>query len=133
MDFPDNLSYTREHTWLRVTGNRVTIGITDYAQHEMGDVLFAELPGEGERVDQDEVFGSLESAKTVAELYAPISGEVVSVNKDLEEEPFLINEDPYGNGWLIVLGLDDPHALGDLLSATEYEEHVEELGKRKRE
>ncbi len=130
---PTDRKYAKTHEWVKIDGNTAVVGITDHAQHEMGDVLFAELPEEGERVDQDEVFGSLESAKTVAELYAPISGEVVSVNKDLEEEPFLINEDPYGNGWLIVLGLDDPHTLGDLLSATEYEEHVEELGKRKRE
>ena len=121
MEIPEDLYYTREHVWLRVTGNRGKIGITDYAQLEMGEIVFLNLPEENAPIEQDEVFGTLESSKTVADLYAPVSGEIVSVNKDLEEEPSLINDDPYGNGWLVTLEIDDPSQLEDLLEASEYE------------
>ena len=121
MEIPEDLYYTREHVWLRVTGSRGKIGITDYAQLEMGEIVFLNLPEENAPVEQDEVFGTLESSKTVADLYAPVSGEIVAVNKDLEEEPSLINDDPYGNGWLVTLEIDDPSQLEDLLEASEYE------------
>ena len=133
MEIPEDLYYTREHVWLRVTGNRGKIGITDYAQLEMGEIVFLNLPEENAPIEQDEVFGTLESSKTVADLYAPVSGEIVSVNKDLEEEPSLINDDPYGNGWLAMLEIDDPSQLQDLLSASEYEVLLEKKEKEQRD
>lgn len=128
MEYPEDLYYTQDHTWLRVSGNRGTIGITDFAQQEMGEILFVELPDEGSQVEQGDVFGTLESSKTIAELFIPVGGEVVSVNKDLEEEPSLVNDDPYGKGWLAVLEIDNPEDLEKLLSAAEYEEFLEKKG-----
>jgi glycine cleavage system H protein len=125
MDNPEDLYYSREHVWVRITGNRGTIGITDHAQQELGEILFVELPEEGTQVEQNDSIGTLESSKTVAEIYAPVSGEVISVNKDLEEEPALVNDDPYGNGWLLAIDIDDPKELEDLLKASEYEEFLE--------
>lgn len=125
MDNPEDLFYSREHMWVRIAGNRGTIGITDHAQQEMGEILFVELPEEGTQVEQNDSIGTLESSKTVAEMYAPVSGEVISVNKDLEEEPALVNDDPYGNGWLLTLDIDDPKELDDLLKASDYEEFLE--------
>jgi len=133
MEIPEDLYYTREHVWLRVTGSRGKIGITDYAQLEMGEIVFLNLPEENAPVEQDEVFGTLESSKTVADLYAPVSGEIVSVNKDLEEEPSLINDDPYGNGWLVGVEIDDPSQLEDLLSASEYEVLLEKKEKEQQD
>jgi len=125
MEFPDDLYYSKEHIWLRVIGGKGKIGITDYAQQEMGEIVFFGLPEENALVEQGDVFGTLESSKTVADLYAPVSGEIVSVNKDLEEEPTLVNDDPYGNGWLMILEIDDPSQLDDLLSAADYENFLE--------
>lgn len=132
LEYPDDLYYTKEHIWVRVAGNRGTIGITDFAQQEMGEIIYVELPTEGSPIEQNDVFGSLESSKTVAELYSPVSGEVISINKDLEEEPSLINDDPYGKGWLITLELDDPTELEDLLSAGEYEDFLEKKSTNKK-
>ncbi len=129
MDFPEDLYYSREHVWVRITGNRATMGITDFAQQEMGEILFVELPEEGTQVEQNDSIGTLESSKTVAEIYAPISGEVIAVNKDLEEEPALVNDDPYGNGWLLAFDIDDPKELDDLLKASDYEEFLEKREK----
>lgn len=131
MDFPEDLYYSREHTWVRVTGSKAVIGITDHAQREMGDVVFVDLTEEGVQVEKAEVFGTLESAKTVAELYAPISGEVLNSNKDLEEEPSLVNDDPYGNGWLMTIEMDDPDELEGLLNSVEYENFVEKKETKK--
>ena len=133
MEIPEDLYYSREHLWLRVAANRGKIGITDYAQLEMGEIIFLNLPEENAPIEQDEVFGTLESSKTVADLYAPVSGEIVSVNKDLEEEPSLINDDPYGNGWLVTLEIDDPSQLSDLLGAAEYEVLLEKKEKGQRD
>ena len=126
MDYPDDLYYNRNHLWIRVQGTRGTVGVTDYAQREMGEVLFVDLPEEGSQVEKDDVFGSLESSKTVAELRCPVSGEIVSINKDLEEEPSLVNDDPYGNGWLAVLEIDDPNEVEDMINAADYEEFLEQ-------
>ncbi|MBM4330994.1 MAG: glycine cleavage system protein GcvH [Deltaproteobacteria bacterium] len=128
MEYPKDLYYTQDHTWVRVSGSRGTIGATDFAQQEMGEILFVELPDEGFQVEQGDVFGTLESSKTIAELFSPVGGEVVSVNKDLEEEPSLVNDDPYGKGWLAVLEIDDPEELENLLSSAEYEEFLEKKG-----
>jgi glycine cleavage system H protein len=126
MEYPDDLYYNRSHLWIRVQGTRGTVGVTDYAQREMGEVLFVDLPEEGSQVEKKDVFGSLESSKTVAELHCPVSGEIVSINKDLEEEPSLVNDDPYGNGWLIVVEIDDPNELEDMINAADYEEMLEQ-------
>lgn len=125
LEYPDDLYYSKEHLWVRVAGNRGTVGITDFAQQEMGEIIYVELPTEGSPIEQNEVFGSLESSKTVAELYSPVSGEIISINKDLDEEPSMINDDPYGKGWLISVELDDPTELEELLSASEYEDFLE--------
>ncbi|MDP3039014.1 MAG: glycine cleavage system protein GcvH [Deltaproteobacteria bacterium] len=125
MEYPEDLYYSQEHNWVRLTGNRGTVGITDFAQQEMGEILYTELPDEGSQIEQGDIFGTLESSKTVAELFSPVSGEVISINKDLEEEPSLVNDDPYGKGWLMVLELDDPSELQELFSAVEYEDFLE--------
>jgi glycine cleavage system H protein len=132
LEYPDDLYYSKEHLWVRVTGNRGTVGITDFAQQEMGEIIYVELPTEGSPIEQNEVFGSLESSKTVAELYSPVSGEIVSINKDLDEEPSMINDDPYGKGWLISIELDDPTELEELLSASEYEDFLEKKSENKK-
>jgi glycine cleavage system H protein len=126
MEYPDDLYYTRNHLWVRIQGTRATVGVTDYAQREMGEVLFVDLPEEGSQVEKDDVFGSLESSKTVAELRCPVSGEIVSISKDLEEEPSLVNDDPYGRGWLIVVEIDDPNELEEMINAADYEEMLEQ-------
>jgi glycine cleavage system H protein len=126
MEYPDDLYYNRNHLWVRIQGNRGTVGVTDYAQREMGEVLFVDLPEEGSQVEKDDVFGSLESSKTVAELRCPVSGEIVSINKDLEEEPSLVNDDAYGSGWLVVVEVDDPNELEDMINAADYEEMLEQ-------
>jgi len=125
MENPDDLYYSQEHTWVKVTGNRGTIGITDHAQREMGEIIYSDLPEERSQLEKDEIFGTLESSKTVADLYAPVSGEVVSINEDLEEEPSMVNDDPYGRGWLLILEIDDPEDLEKLFSASEYEDFLE--------
>lgn len=125
MEYPEDLYYSQAHNWVRLTGNRGTVGITDFAQQEMGEILYTELPDEGLQIEQGDIFGTLESSKTVAELFSPVSGEVISINKDLEEEPSLVNDDPYGKGWLMVLELDDPSELQELFSAVEYEDFLE--------
>ena len=132
MEFPDDLYYSKEHVWLRVIGGRGKIGITDYAQQELGEIIFLSLPEENSLIEQGDVFGTVESSKTVADLYAPVSGEIVSFNKDLEEEPTLINDDPYGNGWLVTMEIDDPSQLDDLLSAADYEKFLEMQEKAQR-
>ena len=126
MECPDDLYYNREHIWVRIQGTRGTVGVTDFAQREMGEILFVDFPEEGSQVEKDDVFGSLESSKTVAELRSPLSGEIVSINKDLEEEPSLVNDDPYGNGWLLVVEIDDPGELEDMLNAADYEDFLEQ-------
>ena len=126
MEYPDDLYYTRNHLWVRIQGTRATVGVTDYAQREMGEVLFVDLPEEGSQVEKDDVFGSLESSKTVAELRCPVSGEIASISKDLEEEPSLVNDDPYGRGWLIVVEIDDPNELEEMINAADYEEMLEQ-------
>ncbi|MGQ9693395.1 MAG: glycine cleavage system protein GcvH [Thermodesulfobacteriota bacterium] len=132
LEYPDDLYYSKEHLWIKVAGNRGTVGITDFAQQEMGEIIYVELPTEGSPIEQNEVFGSLESSKTVAELYSPVSGEIISINKDLDEEPSMINDDPYGKGWLISVELDDPAELEELLSASEYEDFLEKKAENKK-
>ncbi|MBA2564434.1 MAG: glycine cleavage system protein GcvH [Gemmatimonadetes bacterium] len=125
MNVPQELRYTEEHEWISVDDQGVgTIGITDYAQGELGDVVFVELPEQGRRVAAKEAFGTIEAVKAVSELYSPVDGEVVEVNRGLDEKPELVNAEPYGGGWMIRVKLDRPDELGSLLSASDYEKHV---------
>lgn len=126
MDFPDELRYSKEHVWLRIEGNRAVVGITDYAQLELGAIAAVELPSEGDEVDQEDSMGSLEAHKTVAELYAPVSGTVLAVNDEIPDNPGLINDDPYDSGWLVELELIDHDELKLLMSADEYADYVTE-------
>jgi glycine cleavage system H protein len=126
MDFPEELKYSKEHCWVRVEGRRGVIGITDYAQHELGTISALELPEVGDDLEQDDSFGSVEARKTVAEIYAPISGPVLEVNKELPDAPALINDDPYDDGWLVQVEIVTPDELVSLMSADDYREYVEE-------
>ena len=121
MQFPKDLHYHSEHTWARREGDRVTVGITDFAQEELGEVLFVELPRVGGVVSSGESFGVVESVKAVSDLFAPVSGEVVAVNPRLDETPELVNQAPYGDGWLIVVEASDPADWQALLSADDYQ------------
>jgi glycine cleavage system H protein len=123
LNIPEDLQYTESHEWVRIEGDTATIGITDHAQDELGDVVFVELPGEGDTFDAGESFGTVESVKAVSDLYAPVGGEVVEVNSALEDAPENINEDPYGEGWIVKLRTTDE---ANLLSPGEYEKVVEE-------
>jgi len=127
MSFPDDLRYLREHEWARVEGDRVTVGITEYAQSELGEIVYVELPEVGTKVEQAETFGTVESVKAVSDLFAPVSGEVVEVNEALEDEPGLVNTDPYGDGWMMVVEMSDPDELADLMTAGEYAAFIEEM------
>lgn len=122
MNVPAELKYSEEHEWTKLDGNRVTIGITDFAQSELGDIVFVELPKVGDTVEFGEPFGSVESVKTVSELYAPVTGKVVEVNGGLEDAPENVNKSPYGDGWMIVVELDDVSELDKLWSADKYKE-----------
>ncbi|MFK7979860.1 MAG: glycine cleavage system protein GcvH [Saprospiraceae bacterium] len=124
MNFPDNLKYTKEHEWVRVEGNVAIVGITAFAQGELGDIVFVEVETEDEDLDQDEVFGSIEAVKTVSDLYMPLSGKITAFNSKLEDEPELINNDPYGEGWIIKIDISDVEELGMLMDAAAYQEVV---------
>jgi glycine cleavage system H protein len=123
---PEDLSYTKDHEWVRVKGDLAIIGITDYAQKQLGDVVYVELPKVGDRFEATEPFGSVESVKAVSEIYMPITGTVVEVNESLNDAPEQINEDPYGGGWIIVARMENPAELDGLLSAAEYEDYIKE-------
>ncbi|KEO83683.1 glycine cleavage system protein GcvH [Tumebacillus flagellatus] len=122
---PSNLKYSREHEWVKVEGNRVTIGITDFAQSELGDIVFVELPEAGAELTANATFGTVESVKTVSDLYAPVSGTIVEVNTALVDSPEKVNEAPYEDGWMVVLELKDASELDSLLDADAYSEHIQ--------
>lgn len=125
MKFPDNLKYTKEHEWVRDNGDgTATVGITDFAQGELGDIVFVELEPEGSEFEQDEVFGTVEAVKTVSELFSPVSGEILELNGQLEDDPELVNTDPYGKGWMVKIKMSDSSELDSLLSVDEYKEIV---------
>ncbi|MAE97660.1 MAG: glycine cleavage system protein GcvH [Candidatus Thermoplasmatota archaeon] len=125
-EVPDELRYTKEHEWIRIEGDNVVIGVTDYAQDALTDVVWVELPEIGSVVGSMESFASVESVKSVSEIYAPVSGEVLEVNDSLEDSPEQINEDPYGNGWICKMAISDPSELGDLLDGATYRSLIEE-------
>ncbi len=126
MNLPKHLKYSEEHEWVRVEGNKAYIGITDFAQSELGDIVFVELPDEGDETEQDQPFGSVESVKTVSELFAPLSGKILEVNEALEDEPELVNSSPYEDGWMIVIEMADESEMDKLMTAEEYEKMVTE-------
>jgi glycine cleavage system H protein len=121
---PANLKYSKEHEWVRVEGNRAYIGITDFAQSELGDIVFVELPSVGDEITAGKTFGTVESVKTVSDLYAPVSGKIVEVNENLADSPEKVNESPYDDAWMIVVEMSDPAELDALLSAADYEQHI---------
>jgi glycine cleavage system H protein len=128
MRYPDDRQYSPDHEWIKMDGDRGTVGITDHAQKQLGDVVYIELPEVGKTLKAHEVFGTIESVKAVSDLFSPVSGEVVKVNQDVVASPEEVNKDPHGKSWLIVLRVEDKTELGKLLTASQYEEHVEKEG-----
>ncbi len=121
MNIPENLKYTKDHEWVRVEGDIAVVGITDFAQHELGDIVYVEIETIGETLNQEEVFGSVEAVKTVSDLFMPVSGEILELNEALESDPELVNSDPYEAGWMVKVRLTDHSQVDSLLSAVEYE------------
>lgn len=126
MNFPTNVKYTNEHEWVRLEGEEAYVGITDYAQDQLGDIVFVDITTEGETLDKGEVFGTIEVVKTVSDLFLPIGGEVLEVNPELEEHPELVNQDPYGKGWLVRIKPADASELDELLDADAYKQLINE-------
>lgn len=124
MNFPAHLKYTKDHEWISVTGNTGTIGITDYAQSELGDVVFVELPAVGAKLEQGKTFGTIEAVKAVSDLYAPVSGVVTDVNKEVQASPELVNKEPYDRGWMIKITIEQPDQLASLLDADAYKKLI---------
>ena len=124
MEIPAGLRYSKEHEWVATEEEVATIGITDYAQEQLGEIVYVELPAVGDKISKDDAFGVVESVKAVSDIYAPVSGTVVEVNQELPESPEMINEDPYGDGWLVKVKVSDTSELDDLLDNEEYEELV---------
>src|SRR5690554_6143991 len=124
MNLPEELKYTKDHEWVRVEGDVATVGVTDFAQSELGDIVYVEVETVDETLDRDEIFGSVEAVKTVSDLYLPLSGEIVEFNDSLEDEPERVNADPYGEGWMIKIKFSDTAEVEDLLSAAQYKEIV---------
>jgi len=120
MNFPENLKYSKDHEWIRVEGDVAYVGITDYAQKELGEIVYVDITTVGETVKQSDVFGSIEAVKTVDDLLLPVSGEILEVNPDLEDKPELVNEDPYGKGWIVKINIESASELNGLLSAADY-------------
>lgn len=125
MNLPENLMYTKDHEWIRIEGEEAYVGITDFAQGELGDIVFVEIETEGENLAQGDTFGTIEAVKTVSDLFMPVGGEVMEFNTALEDSPELVNKDPYGDGWLIKISISDASELGGLLTATEYQAMLE--------
>ncbi|MDG1031495.1 MAG: glycine cleavage system protein GcvH [Flavobacteriaceae bacterium] len=124
MEIKPELKYTKDHEWISIDGDIATIGITDYAQGELGDIVYVEIESLGEQLAKEEIFGSVEAVKTVSDLFLPVSGEITQMNEGLEDNPELINDDPYGEGWIIKMKISDQNELSDLLSADAYKELI---------
>ena len=125
MNTPNDIKYTKEHEWVSLDGETATIGITDYAQSQLGDIVFVEFPDINSEINQNETFGVIEAVKTVADLFAPVSGEIIEVNSSLEDSPNLINSDPYGSGWIIKVKIKDSNEYNGLMSSDVYDEHIQ--------
>ncbi|MFO7978627.1 MAG: glycine cleavage system protein GcvH [Bacteroidales bacterium] len=126
MNFPDNLKYTKDHEWLRVEGDTAVIGITEFAQKELGDIVYIEVGTVGEELDIEETFGTIEAVKTVSDMFMPVSGEILEFNEQLESSPDTVNKDPYQEGWIVKVKMSDPSEVDSLLSVEEYKELVGE-------
>ena len=124
MKFPTDVKYTKDHEWIRVDGDVAYVGITDYAQSELGEIVYVDITTEGETVNKEEVFGTIEAVKTVSDLFMPVTGEVLEVNPELEDAPQLVNDDAYGKGWIIKVNVSNAAELDELLSAAEYEQLI---------
>ncbi len=124
MNIPEGLKYTKDHEWINLTGNTATVGITDFAQGELGDIVYIDIPTVGKMVNEHEVFGTVEAVKTVSDLFMPVSGKVLEVNKALDSSPEKVNSDPYGEGWMIKMELKNSADANNLLSATQYKELI---------
>tara|TARA_B100000929_G_scaffold51406_1_gene37510 strand:+ start:1754 stop:2128 length:375 start_codon:yes stop_codon:yes gene_type:complete len=124
MDLPQNLKYTREHEWVKIDGDLLIVGITDHAQSELGDIIFIEFPDLNQVISKDDPFGTIEAVKTVADLFAPVSGKIIEINQDLEDNPELVNSDPYGEGWIVKITDFDKSQLDALLDSNNYEEII---------
>ena len=124
MSLPEDLKYTKEHEWLKVDGETAIIGITEHAQSELGDIIFIEFPNVDQKIEKNEPFGTIEAVKTVADLFAPVSGKVIEINETLEDNPEFVNSDPYVNGWIVKVSISDISELEELMSADKYEELI---------
>lgn len=123
----DDLYYSKEHIWVKIEGDVATIGITDYGQHQLGDIVFIDLPENGREVESGEVIASVESIKAISEIYAPLTGKIISINEDLANDPSVINSDPYGDGWICDIQMKDPSEVEDLMTAEDYRAYLQEL------
>ncbi len=124
MNIPENLKYTKDHEWVKIEGETAVIGITDFAQNELGDIVFIEVDTEGEVLDKEETFGTIEAVKTVSDLFMPVGGEITAFNQELESTPDIINKDPYGEGWIIKVKISDSSETEDLLTSEQYKELI---------
>ncbi len=124
MNFPENLKYTADHEWIRMEGETAYVGITDYAQDQLGEIVFVDVATVGEKIEKNEVFGSIEAVKTVSDLMIPVTGKVIELNADLDEQPELVNSDPYGKGWIIQIEVVENFQLNELMSADKYREFI---------
>ncbi len=124
MDFPQNLKYTKDHEWISIEGEMATVGITDFAQHELGDIVYVEIDSKDKALAKDTVFGTIEAVKTVSDLFIPVSGTVTEVNSILENEPEKVNSDPYGDGWIVKIKVDNPDDVNQLMDAEAYQKLV---------
>lgn len=125
MNIPSELKYTKDHEWIKIDGDTATIGITDFAQGELGDIVYVEVETIGETLDKDEVFGTVEAVKTVSDLYLPLTGEILEFNEDLEDEPEMVNEEPYDKGWMIKMKIANQDEVKELMDAETYKSHIE--------
>ncbi|MFW5754332.1 MAG: glycine cleavage system protein GcvH [Marinilabiliaceae bacterium] len=125
MNIPESLKFTKDHEWVKIDGNVATVGITDFAQSELGDIVFVEIETEDEELEKEEVFGTIEAVKTVSDLYMPFAGKVIEVNEELEDHPELVNKEPYEGGWMIKIEMANPEEAKDLLSADQYKELIQ--------
>jgi len=126
MNFPNDLKYTKDHEWIRVEGAFAFIGITDFAQHELGDIVYVEIDTVGDTLAQEETFGTIEAVKTVSDMFMPVGGEILEINPGLDSKPEMVNQDPYGEGWMIKIKMTNPAEVNDLMTADEYKKTIED-------